>query len=319
MIIEFSPFELLRNTLTLYKKLQTRFGKLPLSSRAVIFMALASVLFVAMHALVRDLSKDLHPFQIAFFRASLGLIVLSPIIFKNRFAILRTSKIKLHALRGLLNAGAMLCFFYGLSITPLAQVTALSFAVPLFATLFAVLLLGEIIKIRRITALLIGFFGTLVIIRPGLIEFGLGPILILSQAIIWSLALMVIKVLTRTDSSLTIAIYASIFLSPMVLIAAIPVWQSPTTYQLILMLIIATFGTIAQTLMNESLKLGETSVVMPVEFTRMIWAALFGYCFFSEVPDIFTWFGSVLIFGSTAYIAVRESRLNKEKENNSAD
>ena len=103
-------------------------------------MALASVLFVAMHALVRDLSKDLHPFQIAFFRASLGLIVLSPIIFKNRFAILRTSKIKLHALRGLLNAGAMLCFFYGLSITPLAQVTALSFAVPLFATLFAVLL-----------------------------------------------------------------------------------------------------------------------------------------------------------------------------------
>ena len=216
----------------------------------------------------RDLSKDLHPFQIAFFRASLGLIVLSPIIFKNRFAILRTSKIKLHALRGLLNAGAMLCFFYGLSITPLAQVTALSFAVPLFATLFAVLLLGEIIKIRRITALLIGFFGTLVIIRPGLIDFGLGPILILSQAIIWSLALMVIKVLTRTDSSLTIAIYASIFLSPMVLIAAIPVWQSPTVYQLILMLIIATFGTIAQTLMNESLKLGETSVVMPVEFTR---------------------------------------------------
>ena len=319
MIIKFSSFELLRNTLNLYKKLQTRFSNLPLSSRAVIFMALASVLFVAMHALVRDLSKDLHPFQIAFFRASLGLIVLSPIIFKNRFAILRTSKIKLHALRGLLNAGAMLCFFYGLSITPLAQVTALSFAVPLFATLFAVLLLGEIIKIRRITALLIGFFGTLVIIRPGLIDFGLGPILILSQAIIWSLALMVIKVLTRTDSSLTIAIYASIFLSPMVLIAAIPVWQSPTVYQLILMLIIATFGTIAQTLMNESLKLGETSVVMPVEFTRMIWAALFGYCFFSEIPDIFTWFGSVLIFGSTAYIAVRESKLNKEKENNSAN
>ena len=319
MITNFSPFELLRNTLNLFKKLQTRFSELPLTSRAIIFMALASVLFVAMHALVRDLSKDLHPFQIAFFRASLGLIVLSPIIFKNRFAILRTSKIKLHALRGLLNAGAMLCFFYGLSITPLAQVTALSFAVPLFATLFAVLLLREIIKIRRITALLIGFFGTLVIIRPGLIDFGLGPILILSQAIIWSLALMVIKVLTRTDSSLTIAIYASIFLSPMVLIAAIPVWQSPTVYQLILMLIIATFGTIAQTLMNESLKLGETSVVMPVEFTRMIWAALFGYCFFSEIPDIFTWFGSVLIFGSTAYIAVRESKLNKEKENNSAD
>ena len=97
--------------MNLFKKLQTRFSELTLTSRAIIFMALASVLFVAMHALVRDLSKDLHPFQIAFFRASLGLIVLSPIIFKNRFAILRTSKIKLHALRGLLNAGAMPCFF----------------------------------------------------------------------------------------------------------------------------------------------------------------------------------------------------------------
>ena len=306
---------MLRHTLDLFKKLKTHFSELPLTIKAVIFMAIASVLFVAMHALVRDLSKDLHPFQIAFFRASLGLIVLSPIIFKNRFAILKTSKIKLHALRGVLNAGAMLCFFYGLSITPLAQVTALSFAVPLFATLFAVLLLGEIIKIRRITALLIGFFGTLVIIRPGLIDFGIGPILILSQAIIWSLALMVIKVLTRTDSSLTIAIYASIFLSPMVLIAAMPVWQTPTVNQLLLMLIIATFGTIAQTFMNESLKLGETSVVMPVEFTRMIWAALFGYCFFGEVPDVFTWVGSILIFGSTAYIAIRESKINKEKTN----
>ena len=130
---------------------------------------------------------------------------------------------------------------------------------------------------------------------------------------------MVIKVLTRTDSSLTIAIYASIFLSPMVLIAAMPVWQTPTVNQLILMLIIATFGTIAQTFMNESLKLGATSVVMPVEFTRMIWAALFGYCFFGEVPDVFTWVGSILIFGSTAYITVRESKINREKANKMSD
>ena len=302
--------------MNLFKKLKKHFSESPGPFKALIFMALASVLFVAMHTLVRDLSKNLHPFQIAFFRASLGLIVLSPIIFKNRFAILKTGKIKLHALRGLLNAAAMLCFFYGLSITPLAQVTALSFAVPLFATVLAVFVLGEVIKIRRITALIIGFFGTLIIIRPGIIEFGIGPVLILLQAFIWSLALMVIKVLTRTDSSLTIAIYASIFLSPIVLIAAIPVWQTPTINQFILMLVIATFGTIAQTFMNESLKLGETSIVMPVEFTRMVWAALFGYCFFGEVPDIFTWIGAVLIFGSTAYIALRESNLKKKLESN---
>ena len=101
-----------------------------------------------------------------------------------------------------------------------------------------------------------------------------------------------------------------------VLIAAIPVWQTPTINQFILMFVIATFGTIAQTFMNESLKLGETSIVMPVEFTRMVWAALFGYCFFGEVPDIFTWIGASLIFGSTAYIALRESNLKKKLESN---
>ncbi|MBH68852.1 MAG: RNA polymerase subunit sigma-54 [Rhodospirillaceae bacterium] len=292
------------------------FSGLPAVFRAVIFMALASILFVAMHTIVRDLSGEMHPFQIAFFRASLGLIILSPIIFRNNFSILKTGSVKLHALRGLLNAGAMLCFFYGLSITPLAQVTALSFAVPLFATVLAVILLGEVIRIRRITALIIGFLGTLVIIRPGLIEFGIGPVLIILQALIWSVALMVIKVLTRTDSSITIAIYASIFLSPIVLIAAIPFWQTPTFPQVIVMFVIAALGTLAQTLMNESLRLGETSVVMPIEFTRMVWAALFGFCFFGEVPDLFTWTGAILIFGSTTYISIRETKLklNSKKD-----
>lgn len=299
------------------RKLWGCFNALPAVSRAIMCMAVASILFVAMHTMVRQLSNDLHPFQIAFFRASLGLVVLSPIIFRNQFSILKTGKIKLHALRGLLNAAAMLCFFYGLSITPLAQVTALSFAVPLFATVLAVILLGEVIRIRRITALTIGFLGTLIIIRPGIIDFGLGPVLIIVQALIWSLALMVIKVLTRTDSSLGIAIYASIFLSPMVLIAAIPFWQTPTWQQFVLMLVIATFGTLAQTLMNESLKLGETSVVMPIEFTRMIWAALFGFCFFDEIPDSFTWIGAILIFGSTTYISLRETSLKNRSNKNS--
>jgi drug/metabolite transporter (DMT)-like permease len=276
-------------------------------------MAIAAVLFVAMHTIVRGMSGELHPFEIAFFRAFLGVFVLAPVVIRDRGASLRTTNLKLHLLRGVLNAGAMLSFFYGLSITPLAQVTALGFSAPLFATVLAVIFLGEVVRIRRWTAIVIGFVGTLIILRPGVIEVGIGPILIILSSAIWSVALMVIKVMTRTDSSVTISLYASLFLSPIVLAAAFPFWEWPSLEQFARMFVLATFGTIAQTLMNQSLKLADISVILPVDFTKLIWAAILGFLVFGEIPDIYTWVGGFLIFASTTYIAIRESRLKKTR------
>jgi drug/metabolite transporter (DMT)-like permease len=274
-------------------------------------MAIAAVLFVAMHTVVRSMSGQLHPFEIAFFRAFLGLFVLLPLVFRDNFSIVKTKNIKLHSLRGALNAAAMLCFFYGLSITPLAQVTALGFSAPLFATVLAVIFLGEVVRVRRWTAIIVGFIGTLIILRPGVMDLGVGPLLIVISAAIWSVALMVIKVMTRSDSSVTISFYASVFLSPIVFVAAFPFWEMPSWEQLGWMFLLAALGTFAQTLMNQSLKLADTSVVMPVDFSKMIWATLLGFFFFDEIPDSYTWAGAILIFGSTTYIAVRESRLKR--------
>jgi drug/metabolite transporter (DMT)-like permease len=279
--------------------------------RAVCYMAIAAVLFVAMHTVVRSMSGQLHPFEIAFFRAFLGLFVLLPLVFRDNFSVLKTKNLKLHSLRGVLNAGAMLCFFYGLSITPLGQVTALGFSAPLFATVLAVIFLGEVVRVRRWTAIIVGFIGTLIILRPGVVDLGLGPLLIVVSAAIWSVALMVIKVMTRSDSSVTISFYASVFLSPIVFVAAFPFWEMPSWEQLGWMFLLAALGTFAQTLMNQSLKLADTSVVMPVDFSKMIWATLLGFFFFDEIPDSYTWAGAILIFGSTTYIAVRESRLKR--------
>lgn len=282
--------------------------------RAIFYMAIAAVLFVAMHTIVRGMSGELHPFEIAFFRAFLGIFVLAPVVLRDRGASLRTANLKLHAVRGVLNAGAMLSFFYGLSITPLAQVTALGFSAPLFATVLAVIFLGEVVRARRWTAIVIGFIGTLIILRPGVIEVGIGPVLIVASAAIWSVALMVIKVMTRTDSSVTISLYASLFLSPIVLAAAFPFWEWPSWEQFARMFVLATFGTVAQTLMNQSLKLADTSVVLPVDFTKLIWAAILGFLVFGEIPDIYTWIGGFLIFSSTTYIAIRESRLKRARK-----
>jgi drug/metabolite transporter (DMT)-like permease len=295
------------------KSLSLALSRVPQPILAISLMAVAALLFILMHTIVRGMAGELHPFEIAFFRTFLGIFVLAPMVIRDRGASLRTPNIKLHLLRGVLNAGAMLSFFYGLSITPLAQVTALGFTAPLFATVLAVIFLGEVVRARRWTAIAIGFVGTLIILRPGVIEVGIGPILIVVSAAIWSVALMVIKVMTRTDSSVTISLYASLFLSPIVLAAAFPFWEWPTLEQFGRMFVLATFGTIAQTLMNQSLKLADTSVVLPVDFTKLIWAAILGFLVFGEIPDIYTWVGGFLIFVSTTYIAIREARLKKTR------
>jgi drug/metabolite transporter (DMT)-like permease len=289
-------------------------ARLPAPVRGVLLMAIAAAMFVCMHAIIRDLGKNaaLHPFEIAFFRSFLGLFILAPLLIRQRFRPLRTNNMKMLFLRGAVNAAAMLMFFHGLSITPLAEATALSFTAPLFATLLAMLFLGEVVRIRRWIAILIGFAGTLVIIQPGVTEVGLGPILILTATILWSFALIIIKSLTRTESNVTITVYASVFLSPFTLVAASFVWRWPTVEEAGWLCLIAFLGTIAQIAMNQSLKLADASVVLPVDFSKLIWAAFIGFFFFGELPDIYTWIGGAMIFISTTYIAVRESRLKKQ-------
>ncbi len=274
-------------------------------------MALAAAAFSVMHAAIRHLSDEMHPFEIAFFRVFFGFFALAPVFLRDGWAPLRTTKIKLFAYRGVLNSAAMLMFFFSLSITPLATVAALSFTAPLFATLLAMLLLRETVQLRRWTALLIGFAGTLVILRPGIAEIGLGPMLVIGSSVVWAFALMLIKVLTRTESSVTITAYASIFLSPVCLVAAIPYWTWPGLEQLAWLAAIGVVGTVAQTAMNQSFKLADASAVLPMDFSKLIWASAIGFALFGEIPDLWTWVGGVMIFAGATYVGIRESQLRR--------
>jgi drug/metabolite transporter (DMT)-like permease len=123
---------------------------------------------------------------------------------------------------------------------------------------------------------------------------------------------MMIKILTRTESSVTITAYASIFLAPICLVAAVPHWTWPNLEQLMWLFAIGVVGTIAQTAMNQALKLGDASVVLPVDFSKLIWASILGWLIFSELPDVWTYVGGAMIFASATYIGIRESRLKKQ-------
>ncbi len=267
----------------------------------------ATVVFSGMHATIRHASADMHPFEIAFFRNMFGLLLLAPLLFRYGIAPLRTARLKLHLLRGLFNITSMLCFFYALSIAPLTDVAAMTFASPIFATVLAVFVFGELIGIRRWSAILFGFAGTMVVLRPGFEGVALGPLLALFASLIWGIALLVIKVLARTESSLTITAWMMILLTPLSLIPAVFFWTWPTGEQYLWLLFTAALGTTGHLFLNQALKEAETNVVMPVDFVRLIWVSIIGFYIFGEVPDLFTWIGGAIIFSSALYIAYRES------------
>lgn len=285
----------------------------PSTLRGMLFMLLSALASACMNGSVRHVSGSLHPFEIAFFRSFFGLLVFAPLLVQSGFARLRTKRLRLHALRGGLQVGAMLQFFTGLSLTPLAKAAALQFNIPLFTTLLAFVVLRETMRIRRISALILGFVGTLIILRPDIGGVDLGSSLVVSAAATWATAIIVIKFLSRTESSVTITVYGAVFMTPFALLAALPFWQTPNLEQLAWLGFIGAMGSANNLCIAQAFKEAEVSAVMPLDFSKLIWASIIGYVFFAEVPVIWTWVGGIVIFSSATYITYRESRVKELK------
>lgn len=276
-------------------------------------MCLSTIAFSIMHGLVRFVSEVLPPFQIAFFRNIFGLAFLLPLLMRSRFAILRTKQIGLHALRGVINMAAMLMFFTALAISPIAKVTALGFTAPIFMAILAVLVLGERFRIYRWSAIFLGFVGMLIILRPGLVAIDTGALLVIGSAALWAVAMIIIKIQSRTESSLTIVAYMGIFLGVFSIAPAVWVWQPFGLQTLGFMVLIGLFGSIAQMAISESLKETDSTALMPFDFLKLIWTAMIGVWFFSEIPDIYTWIGATIIFLSGLFIAIRERSIQRQR------
>jgi drug/metabolite transporter (DMT)-like permease len=276
-------------------------------TRAILLMLASTLLFSGMHATIRFISSELHPFEVTFFRNLFGLTVVLPWFVRYGLKPLRTNRFRLHATRACLNICSMLCFFYALSVTPLAEATALTFTGPIFATALAVLILHEVVGPWRWFAILAGFAGTLVILRPGFADVGLGPLLAVASAMIWAVTLVGIKELTRTDSAVTITSYMILLLIPLALIPAVFVWEWPTLRQLGWLCLLGTLGSGGHLLMNLALKDTDTNVVMSIDFVRLVWVALIGYVVFAEIPGLYTWLGGAMICGAV-YLTYRDAR-----------
>jgi drug/metabolite transporter (DMT)-like permease len=284
---------------------------IPAPLRGVFFMLVSTILFTGMQVTVRHVSEELHPFEIAFFRNLFGLLVVSPLLFRFGFGVLQTPKLKLHALRGALQTAGMMLFFTALTLAPLAQTVALSFTAPLFTTILAIVILRERAGWRRWAALIAGFVGAWIVIRPGIAVVNTGALLVILSSCVWAGSMIIIKILSRTESSLTITLYMGLFMAPLSLIPALFVWQWPGGQALMFLVLVGAFGGLGHLALAQAFKESDATAVLPYDFTRLIWASALGFLVFSEVPDLWTWIGGFVIFSSTVYIAFRETRLKK--------
>ena len=175
---------------------------------AVALLALGATFFGSfMGAGVKLLSDDLHPIVICFYRSLMGLILITPFVVRNNFKALHTQNMRLQIFRASINIISMICWFSAIGMMHFEKATALGFTTPLFTTVLAVVVLGEVIRFHRTAALLLGFIGIIIIIRPGYVPFEFGTVLMLIASFSFSFVLIFVKKLSATDSSLTIIFY----------------------------------------------------------------------------------------------------------------
>jgi drug/metabolite transporter (DMT)-like permease len=290
------------------RSLVDAFDRLPPGVRGATYMIASCAGFACMIALIRHTSKELHPFEIAFFRNLVGLLMMLPLVVRSGPGTLRTGRLSLHLLRAVLGFGSMLCWFWVVSVMPLAEAVALNFTAPLFATLFAMLILKEQVGPRRWAALVIGFVGVMVVLRPGEEAITLPALLAIVSAILVGGSTVSIKTLSGSETPNTIVLYMVLLMTPMSLVPALFVWETPSWNALFWMTLLGLAATFSHLSLARGFAISDASALMPYDFSRLIFVAILGYVFFGETPDVWTWVGGLVIAGSSIYVAHREAR-----------
>tara|TARA_B110000444_G_C18726402_1_gene541104 strand:- start:71 stop:967 length:897 start_codon:yes stop_codon:yes gene_type:complete len=266
------------------------------NSRAILLMITSVGMLTCLDGIVKHINGlGMHPFQIAFLRNFFGVIALLPFFIKVGFRELHTLRLKTHICRGIIHAISMLAWFWALTLIPLADATALSFMVPIFASIGAIIFMNEPSKITRWASIFIGFLGMLIILRPGFVEIGMGTWLVLFGAIFVAISKLLSKTLSRTENPTTIVAYMSIIVTIVSLFPAIFVWTWPTAEILFWLIGMGALGSFAHVIQAQSYKEGDVTLVEPAGFVRLIWAALIGFVVFNEHPLIWSWLGGGVI------------------------
>lgn len=277
--------------------------------QAALLMLGSTVFFGLMAVAIRLASSSMHTFEVAFFRNFFGLLATLPLLVKHGPGLLKTTQLPRYLIRCVIGVIGMFCGFWAIGHLPLAQAIALSYSTPLFVTIAAVIFLQEHVRARRWAAVLIGFAGVLVILRPGSDSFTTGTLVALAAAVFSALVSIQIKQLSYTEPADRIVVWTTLLWVPMSLAPALFVWEWPHGIAWLWVIAAGILGTTAHMLWTRALKLGDVSALTPISFMQLPVVALLGYLLFDEKLDRWTAVGAAVIFGANAYIAHREAQL----------
>ena len=257
---------------------------------------------------VRELSENLGVFQILFIRSGISLAIVTPLIAARGARLLRTDRIGMHMARNGVNFVAQAAWAYGVAMLPLAAVTALEFSTPLWVALLAVLFLGERLSRHRVIAVISGFVGVLIILRPGVEAVQLAALVVLGSALCFATSNVIAKALTRTEGTLTIVIWMQIMQLPIGFLTCIWSWTDPAWSDAPWLIVIGCTGLSAHYAMAKAFALADATVVMPIDFLRLPLAALAAYAVYREPVSIFIFLGAALMFAGNFHSVWQERR-----------
>lgn len=284
--------------------------------RGILMMILAVLLFTAMDGVVKWVAQWHPTGQIVFFR---NLFAFLPILlFVGRtggVAVLKTTRIGGHLLRGLTGVAAMACFFGAYALLPLGDAVAIGMSGPIFMTALSMPLLGEAVGPRRWTAVVVGFLGVLVMTRPGAGVLDPGALLALAGAVFYALAMVAIRRLSRYEHPTAIVFYFSVFA---MLAGAVSLpfgqWVTPAGWvELALLISIGLIGGFAQFAMTHAFRLAPVAIVAPFDYLAVVFAMAIGYAVWGDVPDLWILTGAAIVILSGLYILHRETVLARQR------
>ena len=281
--------------------------------KAVLLTISASFFAVLMEALIKAAQYDSNVYTIGFFRFFFGFLIILPYLVIKKFNTYKTKNLKFYIIRGAFNIPVMILGFGALVYVPLEQFKAMHFLSPIIVVLLSFIIFREQIYRFRIFALIIGFLGMLIIVRPGYVDFNIGTIMILVSLTFWSFIIILSKFVSKDDSPITMVTYQYTLMTIFAFPLAIYFWQMPSLISILLVFIAAASGTILHLCLGLAYKYADLSVTQPIWFTGLIFGSGFGYFVFNEIPDFWTWIGGIVVFSSVLVITYFEK--NKEEKN----
>ena len=279
---------------------------------AFIYKSISVLFFVLMSVCIKATGDNLPLFEVVFFRSFFALIPLFLVIFYFNLKITSINNYKLHFFRGLVGIAAMSLFFISLRYVPLIEMQTISYSSVFFISILSIFFLGEKIGYRRVIAIIVGFTGVVIILKPDVNLFSNYSILPLLASIFLSMAVIILKKILLTNNNILSVWTFTLFATLFSLFFFNDDWIWPNNFDLVLLIASGILGFVAQLCLSKSFQLADASVLAPLDFTSVIWAFLIGYIIFGEFLSREVLLGGPLILLSVGYIFYRETVLRKK-------